>query len=30
MLWTHKLKDVSYDSHFVPVGAPATETYRGV
>ena len=29
MLWTHKLKDISYDNHFVPDGAPSTETYRG-
>jgi hypothetical protein len=29
MLWTHKLKDISYDDHFVPNGAPSTDTYRG-
>ncbi|KAF8343329.1 FAD-binding domain-containing protein [Amanita rubescens] len=28
MLWTHKLKDITYDDHFVPDGVPSTESYK--
>jgi hypothetical protein len=30
MLWMHKLKDITYDDHFVPDGAPSTESYKGM
>ena len=29
MVWTHNMKNITYDSTFVPQGAPATEIYEG-
>jgi hypothetical protein len=29
MIWTHHLKNITYDSSFVPEGAPLTEMYNG-
>jgi hypothetical protein len=28
-LWTHHLKDITYNATFVPKGAPESETYEG-
>ncbi|KAF8692566.1 hypothetical protein AX14_002469 [Amanita brunnescens Koide BX004] len=30
MIWTHNLKNISYDDHFVPSGAPPTQTYHAL
>jgi hypothetical protein len=30
MIWTHHLKNITYNSSFVPDGAPSTEIYSGV
>ena len=30
MLWTHNLKNITYNNSFVPDGAPSTETYQGI
>jgi hypothetical protein len=30
MIWTHHLKNIAYNSAFVPKGAPSTEIYEGV
>ena len=29
MIWTHHIKNITYNETFVPEGAPATETYQG-
>ncbi len=29
MIWTHNLKNISYDDQFVPTGAPSNEAYQG-
>jgi hypothetical protein len=29
MVWTHNLKNITYDKAFVPDGAPSSETYDG-
>lgn len=29
LLWTHHLKNITYDSALVPQGAPSTESYPG-
>jgi hypothetical protein len=29
MLWMHNLKNIFYDDHFVPDGAPSDESYKG-
>ena len=28
-VWTHNMKNITYNSTFVPQGAPANETYEG-
>lgn len=30
MIWTHHLKDISYNASFIPEGAPPSETYNGM
>jgi hypothetical protein len=30
MIWTHQLKDISYNTSFVPEGAPLTEAYNAM
>jgi hypothetical protein len=29
MLWTHNMQNITYNSTFVPQGAPVSETYNG-
>ena len=29
MIWTHHLKNITYNAAFVPAGALSTETYDG-
>ncbi|KAF8340248.1 hypothetical protein F5887DRAFT_1062652 [Amanita rubescens] len=30
MIWTHNLKNISYDDQFVPTGAPSNEAYQAL
>ncbi|EGN97606.1 hypothetical protein SERLA73DRAFT_110899 [Serpula lacrymans var. lacrymans S7.3] len=30
MIWTHNMKNITYNSSFVPEGAPATESYEAI
>jgi hypothetical protein len=30
LIWTHHLKNITYNASFVPEGAPSTETYNGM
>ncbi|KAF8624469.1 hypothetical protein AX15_005859 [Amanita polypyramis BW_CC] len=30
MLWTHRLKNISYDDHFVPKGGPSSQSYKAI
>ncbi|KAI5994875.1 hypothetical protein EDC04DRAFT_2613108 [Pisolithus marmoratus] len=30
VVWTHKMKNITYDSKFTPQGAPANETYQAL
>ncbi|KAM6494428.1 hypothetical protein JOM56_010789 [Amanita muscaria] len=30
MLWTHNLKNITFDAHFVPEGTPVSQTYQAI
>lgn len=30
VMWTHNMKNITYDAAFVPQGAPGSETFEGL